>query len=115
MKVLQSFQRSLMLTALATPLLFNALSVNAAALGLESARVRLPNGQVVTIDDGRNWYQDERVVVYKRYYYEPRERVYVVYNDDDHHHGHAMPHHGKHKDKKHGHFCPPGQAKKGNC
>ncbi len=70
---------------------------------LESVRVRLPSGQVITVDDGNDWYRDARVVKYKRYYYEPRQRVYVVYNDDDHHH------HDK------GRFCPPGQAKKGRC
>lgn len=76
----------------------------ASAQTLEHVRVRLPSGQTITVDDGANWYRDSRVVTYKRYYYEPRERVYVVYNDDDHHH---------HKGK--GHFCPPGQAKKGRC
>lgn len=78
-----------------------ATSANAQVL--ESVRVRLPSGQVITVDDGDHWYRDTRVVSYKRYYYEPRERVYVVYNDDHH------PHHKK------GHFCPPGQAKKGRC
>ena len=76
----------------------------ATAQTLEHVRVRLPSGQTITLDDGNNWYRDERVVAYKRYYYDPNDRVYVVYNDDDHHH---------HKGK--GHFCPPGQAKKGRC
>ncbi|TKW60637.1 MAG: hypothetical protein DI628_06985 [Blastochloris viridis] len=77
------------------------IAASAQAQVLESVRVRLPTGQVITVDDGNNWYRDTRVVKYKRYYYEPRERVYVVYNDDDHH--------------PKGHFCPPGQAKKGRC
>ncbi|RYG60533.1 MAG: hypothetical protein EON60_06865 [Alphaproteobacteria bacterium] len=74
----------------------------ASAQTLEHVRVRLPSGQTITVDEGSNWYRDERVVVYKRYYYDPRDRVYVVYNDDEHRHGK-------------GHFCPPGQAKKGRC
>ena len=42
---------------------------------------RLPNGQLLTLGDepANRWYQDQRVVVYHRYYYEPRERVYVVF------------------------------------
>ncbi|PZP40584.1 MAG: hypothetical protein DI585_00510 [Pseudomonas fluorescens] len=70
---------------------------------LETVRVRLPNGQLLSLDSN-DWQHDRRVVEYRRYYYEPRERVYVVYNDDHHHH---------HKHDKH--WCPPGQAKKGRC
>lgn len=87
------------------------LPLAANAQVLENVRVRLPSGQVITINDGNDWYHDQRVVTYKRYYYDPHDRVYVVYNDDhdryhhdDHRHGHGK-----------GHFCPPGQAKKGRC
>jgi hypothetical protein len=113
MNLRQTYKIGVTATLLALPLVLGA--TGASAQTLEIARVRLPSGQVITIDDGHNWYQDQRVVTYKRYYYEPRERVYVVYNDDNDygHRGHDMHH--RDKDDKRGHFCPPGQAKKGRC
>lgn len=101
--------KSLIYGALAVTLLALPLAASASAQTLETVRVRLPNGQLLSLDND-HWQSDQRVVVYKRYYYEPQERVYVVYNDDDDYRGH----HYKHKKDK-GHFCPPGQAKKGNC
>lgn len=98
-------------------------SVSANAQTLESVRVRLPNGQLLSLTDGPNqrWWRDERVVVYQRYYYEPQQHVYVVYNDNDTRHWPRLHEDryehrdSRHDDHRDGRFCPPGQAKKGRC
>lgn len=80
-----------------------AAATAAQAQVLESVRVRLPNGQVISIDDGdRRWWRDDRVVMYSRYYYDPADRVYVIQEN-------PPPH------PREGRWCPPGQAKKGRC
>lgn len=66
-----------------TILLGMANSANALDISIGAVRVQLPNGQVLSINDGDNWYHDQRVVAYKRYYYDPARRVYVVYNDNN--------------------------------
>lgn len=82
--------------ALATAL----LAPLAAPSAQELIRVRLPNGQYLSLDNGeeRPWYRDPRVSEYRNWYWDAPNRVYVVKDD-----------------KFNSHFCPPGQAKKGRC
>ncbi|MBI1309154.1 MAG: hypothetical protein GC129_04805 [Proteobacteria bacterium] len=102
---------SLAYTALAGVAMAVALLpvAHAASLSLEAVRVRLPDGQLLTLDDGDSWWRDPRVVAYNRYYYEPREREYVVY--DERHPPYWA--HADHREARR--WCPPGHAKHGRC
>lgn len=77
-------------------------SIGAHAQTLETIRVRLPNGQLLSLTspDEYAWRNDARLVSYDRYYYEPEQRVYVVYTGNGHPNGHYL--HGKAK----GHHKP---------
>jgi len=118
--------KRLLLTAAAVGMLATSFTASAQTYPVvETVRVRLPNGQYLTLDSGPGspWWRNERVVTYDRYYYEPEERVYVVYSHDNPPHWPRVReerrivyvHDHDHDDHHRSHHCPPGQAKKGRC
>lgn len=83
----------------------------AQSISIGDVRVRLPNGESITIgDDYDHWYRDPRVVAYDHYYYDPDYRGYVVYDND--HPPEWVRKHFKHREHR---WCPPGLAKQGRC
>ena len=44
----------------------------------------LPNGEVIVVANPVNapWWQDERVAMYRTYYYDPDKDYYVIYTEE---------------------------------
>jgi P pilus assembly chaperone PapD len=52
-------------------------------VSIGTVRVRLPNGTYLSLGNtpDRPWWYDSRVAPYRRYIYDPVQRVYVVHSD----------------------------------
>lgn len=52
-------------------------------VSIGAVRVRLPNGTFISVDNtpDRPWWYDQRVAPYRRYIYDPVQRVYVIHSD----------------------------------
>lgn len=86
---------------------------HAASFQIENARVRLPEGQIITVNQNTYpWWKDPRVINYHRYVYNPQERLYYVYRNDEDYYRRMHRRYNTHREH---HWCPPGLARQGRC